>query len=428
MRRDGPASTTMGGDARIPSRCVSPLDTRPPRAVSFPSLEPYGWGDRWAALFAMSTDAPDAPGEADVGASGGNTPADGGTGTRSADAEAPSGDPAVGGRGPAVGDHGPPAAVPGRIVRHDGVAVAVALPDGVATRPMRRGLDPPPVVGDWVLEQGGSLRAVLPRTSLLERKAVRREQPQALAANVDTVLVICGLDRPVRTGRIQRTATLAWEAGAVPAVVLTKADTLDEAALKAAIDDVAAENPGLDVIVTSTKTGLGAADLRDAVAGRTVVLVGESGAGKSSLVNLLLDDASAAAVGDVRDGDAKGRHTTTSRELHVVPTGGVVIDTPGIRSVGLWADSEAVAATFDDIDELAAGCRFADCQHVTEPGCAVLAAIEQGTLTADRLERWRALEREAIAADRRADPHAQKMWGRSYSRIAKEAQRRKGRS
>jgi ribosome biogenesis GTPase len=407
--------------------------------VSFPTLEPYGWGDRWAALFAASTDA---PGEADGGAIAGAAAADGGTGVQSADAEATAGGPAADGRGPAGGGRGPagggrgpaggedgrPAAVPGRIIRHDGVAVAVALPDGVATRPMRRGLDPPPVVGDWVLEQGGSLRAVLPRSSLLERKEVRREQPQALAANVDTVLVTCGLDRPVRTGRIQRTATLAWEAGAVPTLVLTKADTLDEAALKAVVDDVAAENPGLDVIVTSTKTGLGAADLRDAVTGRTVVLVGESGAGKSSLVNLLLDDASAAAVGDVRAGDAKGRQTTTSRELHVVPTGGVVIDTPGIRSVGLWADSEAVAATFDDIDDLAAGCRFANCQHDTEPGCAVLAAVEAGTLTADRLERWRALEREAIAGERRADPHAQKMWGRSFSRIAKEAQRRKGRS
>ncbi len=367
----------MEGDVRVSLPRCPLLDPGSRRAVSFPSLEPYGWGDRWAALFAVA---------------------------------------------------GVPGAVAGRILRHDGVAVSVALPDGIENRPMRRGLDPPPVVGDWVVEHDGSLRAVLPRSSLLERKDVRREQPQALAANVDTVLVVCGLDRPVRTGRIQRTATLAWDAGAVPAVVLTKADRLDEAALKAVVDDVTAENPGLDVIITSTKTGLGAAELRGAVVGRTVVLVGESGAGKSSLVNVLLDDASAAAVGDVRDGDAKGRHTTTSRELHVVPTGGVVIDTPGIRSVGLWADSDAVAATFDDIDDLAAGCRFADCQHDTEPGCAVLAAIEDGTLSADRLERWRALEREAIAADRRADPHAQKEWGRSFSRVAKEAQRRKGRS
>lgn len=344
-------------------------------APGFAALEPYGWSDRWAALF----------GEVDA-----------------------------------------PGAVPGRIVRHEGVAVSVALPGGIGSRPLRRGLDPPPVVGDWVAERGGTLVAVLPRSSLLERKAVRRDQPQALAANVDVVLVTCGVDRPVKDGRIQRTATLAWDAGTVPAVVLTKADTLPEDQVAALADEVREANPGLDVVATSATSGRGLDDLRALVAGSTVVLLGESGAGKSSLVNALLDS-DAASVGAVREGDAKGRHTTTTRELHVAPGGGTIIDTPGIRSVGLWADTEAVASTFDDIDDLALECRFSDCGHETEPGCAVLAAVAAGTLSADRLESWRALEREAAAAERRADPQAQRRYGRATSRITKDAQRRKGR-
>jgi ribosome biogenesis GTPase len=317
--------------------------------------------------------------------------------------------------------------VPGRIVSHQGVAVTVALPHGLDSRPMRRGLDPPPVVGDWVVERGGALVAVLPRASLLERLSVRRDQPQALAANVDVVLIVCGVDRPVKSGRIQRTATLAWEAGATPAVVLTKADARPADEVDELAAQVLAENPGLDVIVSSVSDGRGVDEVRRTVAGRTVVLLGESGAGKSSLVNGLLDDADAAAVGAVRAGDAKGRHTTTTRQLFLLPGGGVVIDTPGIRSVGLWADTDAVASTFDDIDDLAAGCRFADCGHETEPGCAVLAAVEAGTLTPERLASWRALEREAAAAERRADPPALRQWGRSFARVTKDAQKRKGR-
>jgi ribosome biogenesis GTPase / thiamine phosphate phosphatase len=353
----------------------------------FAALEPYGWSDRWAALLASVAEG------------------DGG-----------------GGRGGGT-------LVPGRVVRHEGTAVNVALPGGVESRPLRRGLDPPPVVGDWVAERAGTLVAVLPRASLLERKDVRREAPQPLAANVDVVLVTCGVDRPVKDGRIQRTATLAWEAGAVPAVVLTKVDTLPPDQATALVDDVTAANPGLDVLATSASAGVGLDELRAVVGrsgGSTVVLLGESGAGKSSLVNALLD-AEAATVGTVRHGDAKGRHTTTHRQLHIVPGGGTIIDTPGIRAVGLWADAEAVASTFDDIDELALDCRFADCGHATEPGCAVLAAVDAGRLAADRLESWRALEREAAAAERRADPVAQRRYGKAFARITKDAQRRKDR-
>ncbi|HLM29739.1 MAG TPA: ribosome small subunit-dependent GTPase A [Acidimicrobiales bacterium] len=418
--------------------------------MSYATLEPYGWSDRWQALLAsidpsaaggLPAGDPLAGGSPGDGTPGGDplaggSPGDGTPGGDSlaggspGDGEGSSGDASqdgdAAGRGSPAGREAP--IVPGRVISHQGVAVTVALPDGLASRPLRRGLDPAPVVGDWVVERGGALLAVLPRASLLERRAMRREQPQALAANVDVVLVVCGLDRPVKAGRIRRTATLAWEAGAVPTVVLTKADTRSPGEVAETTEQVVAENPGLDVIVTSSPTGMGLDAVREAVTGRTVVLLGESGAGKSSLVNALLDDAGAAEVGAVRAGDAKGRHTTTGRQLHLLPGGGVVVDTPGIRSVGLWADTEAVTTTFEDIDDLATQCRFANCGHDSEPGCAVRAAIEAGDLAAERLESWRALEREAVAAERRADPQAQRQWGRSFSRVAREAQRRKGRT
>jgi ribosome biogenesis GTPase / thiamine phosphate phosphatase len=210
----------------------------------------------------------------------------------------------------------------------------------------------------------------------------------------------------------------------VPAVVLTKADLVADPADRA--DAVASAHPGLDVVATSAATGAGLGALRALVGDRTVVLVGESGAGKSSLTNALLG-AEVMATGAVRSGDAKGRHTTTSREAHPLPDGGVLVDTPGLRAVGLWADRDAVAATFDDIDDLAAHCRFGDCTHGGEPGCAVTAAVAAGALAPERLEGWRALEREAEAAERRAQPHLQRAYGRRFSRLAKDAQRRKGR-
>jgi ribosome biogenesis GTPase len=348
--------------------------------LQFPTLVPYGWNGRWAALFS-SLDAP------------------------------------------AI-DRARAGPTPGRVVRHDGTGVLVALPDGLRSVPWRRSIDPLPAVGDWVVVADGAAAAVLDRTSLLTRRAAGADAPQPLAANVDLVLVACGLDRPVKAGRINRTVTLAWDAGAVPLVVLTKADLSPDAA--AGGDAVRAAHPGVDVVVTSAASGDGIDELRSAVHDRTVVLIGESGAGKSSLTNALVAD-EVAATGHVRGGDAKGRHTTTARQAHLVPGGGLLIDTPGLRQVGLWADAEAVTATFADLDELAAGCRFNDCRHANEPGCAVLAAVHAGTLVAERLDAWRALEREAAALARRADRHQQKQWGRQFARLAKDAQRRKGR-
>jgi ribosome biogenesis GTPase len=355
-------------------------------SLTFPTLVPYGWSDRWAALF-----------------------------TAAAEHRAAAGD------GPVT----PGRLLPGRVVRHDGVALSLALPDGIRSVTLSRQLEPAPTVGDWVVVDGEVPVEVLPRSSVLIRRSVRTEAPQQLAANVDGVLIVCGFDRPLRDGRIDRVITLAWEAGAVPAVVLTKSDLAPDSAQQAVA--LAAAHPGVDVVTTSAVAGTGIDELRALADGRTVVLVGESGAGKSTLVNALIGD-EVMATGVVRSGDAKGRHTTTTREAHPLPGGGVLIDTPGLRSVGLWADREAVAAAFSDIDELASGCRFNDCSHGSEPGCAVRAALADGTLTAERFAGWEALEREAAAAELRASPHLQRAQGRRFSRVTKDAQRRKGRT
>jgi ribosome biogenesis GTPase / thiamine phosphate phosphatase len=310
------------------------------------------------------------------------------------------------------------------VLRHDGTAYLLAADHGIHQAHMRPNLDPAPTVGDWVVCRDHEVDAVLPRRSLLRRRAVGGDREQQLAANVDLVLLVCGLDRPVKPGRIDRGATLAWDAGATPAVVLTKAALVS--GVDAIVERVQAEHPALDVVATSAHEGIGLDAVRALIGDRTVVMLGESGAGKSSLLNALLGG-EAAAIGHVRSGDAKGRHTTTARELRPLPSGGVLIDTPGIREVGLWVDPDAVAMTFADIDELGAGCRFRDCEHRTEPGCAVIAAVESGGLAAGRLESWRRLQHEAESMARRTNTHEQHAYERRFGRLVKDAQKRKGR-
>jgi ribosome biogenesis GTPase len=262
--------------------------------------------------------------------------------------------------------------------------------------------------------------AVLPRHSLLRRRDAHADHEQALAANVDVVFIVCGLDRPMRGGRLQRVAALAWDAGATPVVVLTKADLGDD--VEGVVADVRDDVHDVDVLVVSARAGSGVHDVLAAARDRTVVLLGESGAGKSTLVNALVGT-EVAATGEVRTGDAKGRHTTTTRQLHPLPGGGVLLDSPGIRAVGLWVDPEAVDAVFPDIEALAEGCRFRDCAHGDEPGCAVLEAVDSGELVAERFEQWRSLRREAeLAAETAQERHRR---GRQHSRISREAQRMK---
>jgi ribosome biogenesis GTPase len=337
--------------------------------ASFPELVPLGWSDRWVAL---------------------------------------------------LDEVARPEAVPGRVIRHDGSRVLVALPEpsSLAVGP---GVEAP-VVGDWVAVVDDTVVAVLPRVSLLRRRDSHADAEQALAANVDAVLIVCGLDRPVRAGKLQRVAALAWDAGAVPVVVLTKAD------LAGATDEIVAEVRAavqeVDVLVVSATDGTGLEDVRAAARDRTVVLLGESGAGKSTLVNALVGD-EVAATGAVRAGDSKGRHTTTTRQLHPLPGGGVLLDSPGIRAVGMWVDPDAVDAVFPDIEALGADCRFRDCAHDEEPGCAVRAAVASGVLTAERFDAWRSLRREAVQAAESVREKRQK--NRQWGRIAREAQRMKDR-
>lgn len=288
---------------------------------------------------------------------------------------------------------------PARVVRVDRSAYDVLTEDGPTRVSALPAIEV--TVGDWlaVTDVGGW--ALLPRTSVLVRGAssgISRSQP--LAANVDVVLVVASLSMPIPVRRIERLLTLAWESGAAPVVVLTKADLHPDP--DEAVHDLEPHAPGVPVVVTSAAEGDVAALAPYSQPGTTLVLLGASGTGKSTVVNALAG-ATVMATGDVRDVDGKGRHTTTHRELVVLPSGAIVIDTPGLRGVALTGSEEGLALAFSDVEELATACRFADCGHVAEPSCAVLASIEAGDLSAARMESWRKLQRELAFQARRTD-------------------------
>jgi ribosome biogenesis GTPase / thiamine phosphate phosphatase len=269
-----------------------------------------------------------------------------------------------------------------------------------------------PAVGDWVALRDQTIHGVLPRRSAFLRKvAWSQTEAQVLAANVDTVFVLTGLDDDFSPRRIERYLTLAWESGATPALVLTKADLCpDPLALLLEAEQVAL---GVATHVVSNVTGEGLDELAPYLApAKTVALLGSSGVGKSSLANRLLG-------GEVQAtkelaGDGTGRHTTTARELFRLPGGALLVDTPGLREIQLWSADEGIQDAFADVDELAAGCRFNDCAHMREPGCAVQAAIDEGRLPRERLQSYRALQRElkrlAMKQDARLRSEERKKW------------------
>jgi ribosome biogenesis GTPase len=263
-------------------------------------------------------------------------------------------------------------------------------------------------VGDWCVvtasADGAELVSVLPRrTALARQSSGPRVERQALAANIDTILVVVPLDRPILRRQIERFLALAWDSGALPVIVLTKRDLVDESTTAAAVEEVRTVSGDTAVLTISVVTGDGMEQVAALVeAGRTVALLGTSGSGKSSLVNALVGS-EAVLIGAVRAADAKGRHTTTWRELVVVPTGGTLIDTPGLRELGMWIDEEGIDAAFADITDLAEGCRFSDCAHDTEPKCAVRAAIAAGELDPERLVSYNKLLEEAAFAANQND-------------------------
>ncbi len=265
-----------------------------------------------------------------------------------------------------------------------------------------------PAVGDWVAARiypGDGLAvvdSVLPRRSaLVRRSSGRRDEAQVLAANVDLLLVAAPLGGELRERRIERFLALAREAKVRPAVLLTKADlAVDPAADLAAARAVAGEAP---VAVVSARTGAGLDALEPLLPPhRTGALLGPSGAGKSTLVNALLGERRQ-TTREVRDGDLRGRHATTSRELFTLASGALLVDTPGLRELALWDGAEAIAETYDEIAARAPGCRFRDCRHDAEPGCAVRAAADEGVIDPDRLAAFEKLRREDESlAQRRA--------------------------
>ena len=284
-----------------------------------------------------------------------------------------------------------------------------------------------PSTGDWcVLQQWPdgrtTVEAVLPRRTCVVRAQVNGSSSgQVLAANVDVVAVVEGLVPDPDLGRIERLLALAWESGAQPRLVLTKGDLAPDGEELAA--DIGANvAAGCPVDVTAAHEGRGLGELRSILAsGATVALLGASGVGKSTLLNGLVGTTvmRTQSLGAVH----KGRHTTVTRELHLAAGGGAVIDTPGLRSVGL-AGGEGLAEVFADVENLALECRFTDCGHETEPGCAVLAAIDSGELPERRLQSWRKLQREAAFQARRVDARLRQAEAKLWKQRARDARTR----
>jgi len=256
-----------------------------------------------------------------------------------------------------------------------------------------------PAVGDWVAVEAAPgkgdarIRAVLPRATHFSRRAAGNPtEEQVVAANIDVVFLVSGLDHDFNPRRIERYLVTAWESGAAPVIVLNKADLVDDAA--AWVAEVGALAAGVPVHAVSARRPESMAALRDHLGpGRTAALLGSSGVGKSSIANTLIGE-ELLRTREVRESDSRGRHTTTGRQLVLLPGGGILIDTPGMRELQLWETGEAVAGAFADVESIGESCRFRDCRHAGEPGCAVVAAVASGMLPEARLDSYRKLQGE----------------------------------
>jgi ribosome biogenesis GTPase len=256
-----------------------------------------------------------------------------------------------------------------------------------------------PAVGDWVIlnprpgEQRAMIQSILPRRTVLKRKiAGKILDQQILCTNVDIVFLVASLIQDFNLRRMERYLTIAWESGAQPVVVLTKADLCSDFTEAVSSSENAAI--GVSVHAVSATSGFGMQIFSQYLeSGRTAVLLGSSGAGKSTIINALMSRA-VQRVAPVRESDHHGRHTTTSRQMILLPDGGIVIDTPGMRELGLWQSSEGMAVTFSDLEAFARNCKFRDCNHKGEPGCAVADAIRCGDLAEDRVQSFHKLQAE----------------------------------
>lgn len=268
-----------------------------------------------------------------------------------------------------------------------------------------------PAVGDWVAvaarpaELTATIHHVLPRRGALVRKAAgTRTDAQVVAANLDAVFIVTSANQDFNAGRLARYLTVVWESGAQPVVLLTKADIATD--VGRLVGEAESAAPGAAVHAISAVDGRGIEALAPYLAfGRTVALIGSSGVGKSTLINRLLGE-ERLAVSPVREHDDTGRHTTTFRQLVLLPGGALVLDTPGMRELALWDSDDGLSSAFSDVADIAVSCRFRDCRHATEPGCAVLAALADGSLARERFDQWLALGRELAFLQRKLDVRA----------------------
>lgn len=319
--------------------------------------------------------------------------------------------------------------LPGRIVSVAGEYCFTATESGELlcslAGKLTAGAGSPPVTGDWVVirphegREAGVIEALLSRSSLVRRLSPgRKTELQPLAANVDLVFIVTGSDDEFNPRRIERFLTIAWDSGALPVILLNKCDLLEDPEER--MNELTEAAPGVEVHPISAATGEGMEPVRSYLSdGRTAVLLGSSGTGKSTITNLLLGS-QRRATRETRAADGKGRHMSVDRRLELLPAGGCLIDTPGLREVGLWS-AEGIGESFADILELAAECRFNDCVHEHEPGCAVKAAIARNELSSERLDSYRKQLRElAYTQDRRAAQQRKEAWHRE---IAQEIRR-----